>query len=122
MARPPILQADNRSGSAGDFPQDLQRRSESVAATLPLQKVSWNPAKPYPASLAASVPPRAATVDVIRRYRDGHGVLHIENVEPKIRESLPAPRLLRAETASENNRLAELLYLPGAITTADHWL
>lgn len=111
VARPPILQADNHSAPATEIPQGF-RKCESVAATFPLQKVSWNPAKPYPASLAASVPPRAATVDVIRRYRDGHGVLHIENVEPKIRESLPAPRLLRAETASENNRLAELLYLP----------
>ena len=99
-AGPGWLEAAKTPGSERATPEKQAHGAATVAAGLPLQKVSWTQDYPELATLPTTktkvrtANPEAA--NVIRRYRDSKGVIHIDNVEPGTSESLPAGVQVRA--------------------------
>jgi hypothetical protein len=99
-AGPAWLEAAKAPGSERASPEKSPYGTAAVAAGLPLQKVSWSPDAPDLTTLpttktkAGTVNPE--TPNLIRRYRDSKGVIHIDNVEPGTSETLPAGVQVRA--------------------------
>ena len=93
-------EAAKTPGSEKATPEKPTQRAGMAAANLPLQKVSWTQDYPDLATLATSktkvTTAASESMNVIRRYRDSKGVIHIDNVEPGTAESLPAGVQVRA--------------------------
>ncbi|MCX5891055.1 MAG: transglycosylase SLT domain-containing protein [Deltaproteobacteria bacterium] len=69
-----------------------EKPTQVAAAGLPLQKVSWNPDDPLITLPATKTKVRTASpeaANVIRRYRDSKGVIHIDNVESAAEAPVP---------------------------------
>lgn len=92
-AGPAWLEAAKAPVSEKATPEKPTPGAATVTAGLPLQKASWSPDASDLVTLpttASRVRTTAASLNVIRRYRDSKGVIHIDNVEPGTSESLPA--------------------------------
>ncbi len=81
---PGLAQAKNNAGAGEDFPAEKPGRVATAA--WPLQKVAWSPDDPeslVPPALAAAAGLREPTPEKsIHCYRDGRGVIHINNAGP----------------------------------------
>jgi hypothetical protein len=99
-AGPAWLEAAKAPGSERASPEKPPHGTAAVAADLHLQKVSWSPEAPdlttLPTTKTTARTANPETPNLIRRDRDRHGVIHIDNVEPGTSESLPAGVQVRA--------------------------
>ncbi|MFZ5453424.1 MAG: transglycosylase SLT domain-containing protein [Thermodesulfobacteriota bacterium] len=84
QAAPPLLQTVRPTGSGGNIPLAPPDLNAAFPGSPTSRPVSWSPDQPS-VPLTPSAPPAAGiaaleTTGSIRRYRDQHGVIHIENV------------------------------------------
>jgi Transglycosylase SLT domain/Domain of unknown function (DUF4124) len=90
---PPMLEAEARDGQRGAVSPPV-----AMGARPPLKLAAWSTDDARPATLSrVSVPTGTlGPANVICRYRDSKGTIHIENVEPLAPS--PPPLQLQAET------------------------
>jgi hypothetical protein len=106
-AAPRPLPAGNGEVSGKPLAKKTLDRDENPPLTSPLRPVSWIPeqtaAAPLPAKTATAGPPAAAVAGgSIRRYRDRHGVIRIDNEGPGAGESQVSPGALALAATAVN--------------------
>lgn len=105
---PGLVQAKNNAGAGEDFPAEKHGRATvPAAAAWPLQKVAWSPDDPEslaPPALAAAAGLREPSPEKsIHCYRDGRGVIHINNAGPTAGAISQPPRV-QARAGPEEER------------------
>lgn len=104
---PGLVQAKNNEGAGEDFLAEKPGRVATAAAAWPLQKVAWSPDDPeslVPPALAAAAGLREpAPEKSIHCYRDGRGVIHINNAGPTAGAISQPPRV-QARAGPEEER------------------
>ncbi|MDD2904465.1 MAG: transglycosylase SLT domain-containing protein [Syntrophales bacterium] len=84
QAAPPSWQTAGPAAAGGSIPVEPPDLNGAFPGASGLRPVSWSPdqspapTRPAATTAAGATPPR--TTGSIRRYRDEHGVIHIENV------------------------------------------